>query len=127
MVREKPDADNSSQRGNTKIGTSKPIRKKRIKAPKGKLGVLLPGIGGAVSTTFVAGIEAIKAGIGRPIGSLTQLGSIRIGKRTEKKSPLIKELLPLYDIEDLVFYGWDPYPDNCYDAALNAGVLQHEL
>ncbi|NIP37702.1 MAG: inositol-3-phosphate synthase [Candidatus Dadabacteria bacterium] len=127
MVREKPDADNSSQRGNIKIVTSKSPRKKKIKAPKGKLGVLLPGIGGAVSTTFVAGVEAIKAGIGKPIGSLTQLGSIRIGKRTEKNSPLIKDLLPLYDIEDLVFYGWDPYPDNCYDAALNAGVLEQEL
>ncbi len=127
MVREKPGADNSSQRGNNKIATSKPKSKKRIKAPKGKLGVLLPGIGGAVSTTFVAGVEAIKAGIGKPIGSLTQLGSIRLGKRTEKQSPLIKDLVPLYDIEDLVFCGWDPYPENCYDAALNSGVLEQEL
>lgn len=127
MVKEKPDADNSSQRGNNKIATSKPKSKKSIKAPKGKLGVLLPGIGGAVSTTFVAGVEAIKAGIGKPIGSLTQLGSIRLGKRTEKQSPLIKDLVPLYDIEDLVFCGWDPYPENCYDAALNSGVLEQEL
>ena len=128
MVSEKPDAVNSSQRGNTRLSmTTKPKKKKNIIAPKGKLGVLLPGIGGAVSTTFIAGVEAIKAGIGKPIGSMTQLGSIRLGKRTDKTSPLIKDLIPLYDINDLVFYGWDIFSDNCYDAALNAGVLKSEL
>ena len=128
MVSEKPDAVNSTQRGNTRLSmTTKPKKKKNIIAPKGKLGVLLPGIGGAVSTTFIAGVEAIKAGIGKPIGSMTQLGSIRLGKRTDKTSPLIKDLIPLYDINDLVFYGWDIFSDNCYDAALNAGVLKSEL
>ncbi|MEW6144838.1 MAG: inositol-3-phosphate synthase [Thermodesulfobacteriota bacterium] len=95
--------------------------------PEGKLGVLIPGIGGAVSTTFIAGVEAIKRGLGKPIGSLTQLGRIRLGKRTEKKSPLIKEFIPLADLGDLVFAGWDIFPDNCYEAALKAGVLEKNL
>ena len=95
MVRGKPEGVNSSQRGNTRlISTTKPKRKKNIIAPKGKLGVLLPGIGGAVSTTFVAGVEAIKAGIGKPIGSMTQLGSIRLGKRTDKTIPAYKRFDP---------------------------------
>ncbi|HET7288973.1 MAG TPA: inositol-3-phosphate synthase [Thermodesulfobacteriota bacterium] len=95
--------------------------------PEGKLGVLIPGIGGAVSTTFIAGVEAIKKGLGKPIGSLTQLGRIRLGKRTEKKSPLIKEFLPLAELGDIVFGGWDIFPDNCYEAALKAGVLDKDL
>jgi len=98
-----------------------------IAPPKGKLGVLLPGMGGAVSTTFIAGVEAIKAGLGKPIGSLTQLGTIRIGKRTDKNSPLIKDFIPLSNIEDLVFAGWDIFPDNCYEAATKAGVLDKSL
>ncbi|OGE19534.1 MAG: inositol-3-phosphate synthase [Candidatus Dadabacteria bacterium RIFCSPHIGHO2_12_FULL_53_21] len=95
--------------------------------PEGKLGVLIPGIGGAVSTTFIAGVEAIKRGLGKPIGSLTQLGRIRLGKRTEKKSPLIKEFLPLAELKDIVFAGWDIFPDNCYEAAIKAGVLEKNL
>ncbi len=98
-----------------------------IPPPEGKLGVLIPGIGGAVSTTFIAGVEAIKRGLGKPIGSLTQLGRIRLGKRTEKKSPLIKEFLPLAELKDIVFGGWDIFPDNCYEAALKAGVLDKDL
>lgn len=101
--------------------------KNKITPPKGKLGVLLPGMGGAVSTTFIAGVEAIKSGLGKPIGSLTQLGTIRIGKRTEKKSPLIKDFMPLANINDLVFAGWDIFPDNCYEAAIKSGVLKKSL
>ncbi len=95
-----------------------------IKLPEGKLGVLLPGMGGAVSTTFIAGVEAIKRGVGKPIGSLTQMGKIRLGKRTDNNTPLIKELVPLAECDDLVFGGWDIFPDNCYEAARKAGVLQ---
>jgi myo-inositol-1-phosphate synthase len=102
-------------------------QKYNIAPPTGKLGVLLPGMGGAVSTTFIAGVEAIKSGLGKPIGSLTQLGTIRIGKRTEKKSPLIKDFIPLCDLEDLVFAGWDIFPDNSYEAATKAGVLDKSL
>ncbi len=102
-------------------------KERKIVSPEGKLGVLLPGMGGAVSTTFIAGIEAIKRGIGKPIGSLTQLGRIRLGKRTDKKSPLIKEFIPLADLNDIVFTGWDIFPDNCYEAALKAGVLEKSL
>jgi myo-inositol-1-phosphate synthase len=101
--------------------------RKIIPPPEGKLGVLIPGIGGAVSTTFIAGVEAIKRGLGKPIGSLTQLGRIRLGKRTEKKSPLIKEFIPLAELKDIVFGGWDIFPDNCYEAALKAGVLDKDL
>jgi myo-inositol-1-phosphate synthase len=110
-------------------GKKKPAskKKKKIAPPEGKLGVLIPGIGGAVSTTFIAGVEAIKKGLGKPIGSLTQLGRIRLGKRTEKKSPLIKEFLPLAELGDIVFGGWDIFPDNCYEAALKAGVLEKGL
>lgn len=89
--------------------------------------MLLPGMGGAVSTTFIAGVEAVKRGLGKPIGSLTQLGRIRLGKRTDKKSPLIKEFIPLAELSDIVFAGWDIFPDNCYEAALKAGVLDKDL
>lgn len=97
-----------------------------IEKPTGKLGVLLPGLG-AVATTFIAGIAAIKKGIALPIGSLTQLGTIRLGKRTEKRVPMIKDFIELADINDLVFGGWDIFPDNIYESALNAGVLRKEL
>jgi len=102
-------------------------KKFKITPPKGKLGVLIPGIGGAVSTSFIAGIEAFKKGLGEPVGSLSQMGTIRLGKRTSKKSPLIKDLLSLADIEDLEFFGWDVYPENCYKAAIKAGVLEESL
>ncbi|HWP93609.1 MAG TPA: inositol-3-phosphate synthase [Thermodesulfobacteriota bacterium] len=102
-------------------------RKARIVPPSGRLGVLLPGIGGAVSTTFIAGVEAIKRGLGKPIGSLTQMGTIRLGKRTEKRFPLIKDFIPLVNPDALVFGGWDIFSENCYDAALKAGVLDKNL
>jgi myo-inositol-1-phosphate synthase len=93
---------------------------------KGKLGVLLVGLG-AVSTTFIAGVEAIKRGLAEPIGSLTQMGAIRLGKRTENRNPLIKDFVPLAALEDIVFGAWDIFPDSAYDAALTAGVLEKEL
>ena len=94
-----------------------------IAPARGKLGVLLPGMG-AVSTTVIAGIELIKKGLGRPIGSLTQYGTIRLGKRTDNNSPLIKDFVPLAALEDLVFGCWDIFEDNCYEAALHAGVIE---
>src|SRR6476660_347023 len=103
--------------------SSKPTE---IASAKGKLGVMIPGMG-AVATTFVAGVEAIKKGIAQPIGSLTQMGTIRLGKRTDNRVPLIKDFLPLADLKDLVFGAWDIFPDSAYDAALNAGVLEKEL
>jgi myo-inositol-1-phosphate synthase len=97
-----------------------------IAPPDGKLGVLIPGIG-AVSTTFIAGVEAIKRGLAQPIGSLTQLATIRLGKRTDGRSPRIKDFVPLAGAEDLVFGGWDIYEDTAYEAALNAKVLDASL
>ena len=97
-----------------------------IEKPKGKLGVLLPGLG-AVATTFIAGVSAIRKGIAKPIGSLTQMGTIRLGKRTERRVPKIKDFIELSDLNDLVFAGWDIFTDNVYEAALNAGVLQKNL
>src|SRR5215475_4808145 len=94
----------------------------KIAAPKGKLGVLLPGMG-AVSTTFMAGVELVRKGKSQPVGSLTQLGTIRLGKRTDGKSPLIKKFVPLAGLEDLVFGGWDIFKDDAYQAASKAGVL----
>jgi len=92
----------------------------------GKLGILLVGLG-AVSTTFVAGVEAIRKGAAQPIGSLTQMGTIRLGKRTENRSPKIKDFVPLADLNDIVFGAWDIFPDSAYDAALHAGVLEKSL
>jgi myo-inositol-1-phosphate synthase len=97
-----------------------------IAPAKGKLGILLVGLG-AVSTTFIAGVEAIKKGIAEPIGSLTQMGTIRLGKRTDNRVPLIKELVPLADLNDLVFGAWDIFEDTAYEAAMHAGVLEKEL
>src|SRR5215467_6131728 len=91
-----------------------------IAEAKGKLGVLLVGLG-AVSTTFIAGVEAIRRGIASPIGSLTQMGTIRLGKRTEGRSPKIKEFVPLAELDDLVFGAWDIFEDSCYEAALHCG------
>jgi myo-inositol-1-phosphate synthase len=89
----------------------------------GKLGVMLVGLG-AVSTTFIAGVENVRRGTGLPIGSLTQMGTIRLGKRTEHRAPKIKEFLPLAELADLVFMAWDPIPDDAYTAAKKAGVLE---
>jgi len=97
-----------------------------IVEPKGKLGILIPGMG-AVATTFVAGVEAVRKGIAAPIGSLTQMGTIRLGKRTDGRSPKIKDFVPLANLDDLVFGGWDIFEDNMYDAARKAGVLEKDL
>src|SRR6266480_216101 len=97
----------------------------KIAPAKGKLGILLPGMG-AVSTTFMAGVELIRRNKACPIGSLTQMGTIRLGKRTEGRSPLIKKFVPLADPKDLVFGGWDIFKDNAYQAAAKAGVLSSE-
>src|SRR5256884_4325277 len=104
-----------------------PVKKGAQIAPaKGKLGVLLVGLG-AVSTTFIAGVEAIKEGLAEPIGSLTQMGTIRWGKRTDNRGPKIKDFLPLANLKDLVFGAWDIFPDSAYDAAMHAGVLEKDL
>ena len=97
-----------------------------IAAAKGKLGILIVGLG-AVATTFVAGVEAVRKGIAAPIGSLTQMGTIRLGKRTDGRSPLIKDFVPLADLDDLVFGGWDIFNDSAYEAAANAKVLEKDL
>src|SRR5512141_2162884 len=93
---------------------------------EGKLGILLVGLG-AVSTTLVAGVEAIKRGISQPVGSLTQMGTIRLGKRTENRSPKIKDFVPLASLDDIVFGAWDIFYDNAFEAATNAGVLDKDL
>lgn len=94
-----------------------------IAPANGKLGILLVGLG-AVSTTFVAGVEAIRKGEAKPIGSLTQMGTIRLGKRTENRAPMIKDFVPLADLNDIVFGAWDIFSDSAYEAALHAGVLE---
>src|SRR5438874_2207548 len=94
-----------------------------VKPAQGKLGILLPGMG-AVATTFIAGVQAIRRGLGKPIGSLTQLGHIRLGKRTDNKSPAIRDYVSLAKLDDIVFGGWDIFPDNAYQAAVRAGVLE---
>jgi myo-inositol-1-phosphate synthase len=93
---------------------------------EGKLGVLTPGIG-AVSTTFMAGVEAVRRGLAQPIGSLTQLATIRLGKRTDGRSPMIKDFVPLAGLDDLCFGGWDIYEDTAYESAANAKVLENSL
>jgi myo-inositol-1-phosphate synthase len=93
-----------------------------IQPAEGKLGILLPGMG-AVATTFVGGVEAVRRGLSKPIGSLTQMGTVRLGKRTDNRSPAIKDFVPLAGLQDLVFGGWDIYPDSAYEAARKAGVL----
>ena len=97
-----------------------------IKPAGGKLGVLLVGLG-AVSSTFIAGVEHIRRGTGQPVGSVTQLATIRLGKRSDKRHPLVRDFVPLADLDQLVFGAWDPIPDNAYDAAVKGGVLdRHE-
>ena len=98
----------------------------KIAPAKGKLGILTPGMG-AVSTTFMAGVEAVKKGLGEPIGSLTQLGTVRLGKRTDNQTPKIKDFVPLAGLNQLVFGGWDIFEDSAYEAAAHAQVLKPEL
>ena len=97
-----------------------------IAPARGKLGVLLVGLG-AVSTTTIAGVLAIRNGFAKPIGSLTQMGTVRLGKRTENRSPKISEVVPLAGLDDLVFGGWDIFEDDCYEAAKTAGVLESSM
>src|SRR5512140_862776 len=85
-----------------------------ITPAKGKLGVMIPGMG-AVATTFVAGVEAVRRGLAKPIGSVTQMATVRLGKRTEGRSPMIKDFVPLAGLNDLVIGGWDIFEDNVYD------------
>src|SRR6202044_3959559 len=96
-----------------------------IQPANGKLGVMLVGMG-AVATTLIAGVEAVRKGIAKPIGSLTQMGTIRLGKRTDQRSPLIKDFVPLADLNDVVFTGWDIFADNVYEAASHARVLDKD-
>jgi myo-inositol-1-phosphate synthase len=98
----------------------------KIAPAKGKLGVMVVGLG-AVSTTLIAGVEAVRRGLAKPIGSLTQMGTIRLGKRTEKNSPKIKDFVPLADLNDVVFTGWDIFEDDVYTSAAHAKVLDKDL
>jgi myo-inositol-1-phosphate synthase len=98
----------------------------KIEKADGKLGIMLVGLG-AVSTTTIAGVIAIRRGLAKPIGSLTQMGTIRLGKRTEANSPRIKDFVPLASLDAIVFGGWDLFDENCYEAARTAGVLEKEL
>jgi myo-inositol-1-phosphate synthase len=98
----------------------------KITPARGKLGVMIPGMG-AVATTFIAGVEAIRKGIAEPIGSLTQMGTIRLGKRTDGRSPKIKKFVPLAGLDDLVFTGWDIFEEDAYESAIHAGVLEKDL
>src|SRR5207302_10252606 len=111
-------ADSSSNGSKKQVGSIAPA--------KGKLGIMIPGMG-AVATTVMAGVEAIRKGIAEPIGSLTQMGTIRLGKRTEGRSPKIKEFVPLAGLKDLVFTGWDIFEDDAYESAVHAGVLEKDL
>ena len=109
-------ADRSSSEG----------RQTAVEPAKGKLGVMVVGLG-AVATTFIAGVEAVRRGIAKPIGSLTQMGTIRLGKRTDNNSPRIKDFVPLADLNDVVFTGWDIFEDNVYESAAHAKVLDKDL
>jgi len=110
----------SEQEGGQKTAGFEPV------APaKGKLGVMVIGLG-AVATTMIAGVEAVRRGLAKPIGSLTQMGTIRLGKRTDAKSPLIREFVPLADLNDVVFTGWDIFEDNVYESAAHAKVLDEK-
>jgi len=97
----------------------------KVQPATGKLGVMVVGLG-AVATTMIAGVEAVRQGLAKPVGSLTQMGTIRLGKRTDNKSPLIKDFVPLADLKDVVFTGWDIFKDNVYESAVHAAVLDKE-
>ena len=100
---------------------------KKPRAPaSGKLAVLLPGLG-AVGTTLIAGVEAVRRGLAKPIGSLTQMGTVRLGKRTERRAPFIKDLVPLAALDDVCFGAWDVFPDDAYESACHARVLEPSL
>ncbi len=113
-------ADRSSS-----VGSKSPSATK-IAPATGKLGVMVVGLG-AVATTMIAGVEAVRRGLAKPIGSLTQMGTIRLGKRTDNNSPLLRNFVPLADIDDVVFTGWDIFEDNVYESAAHAKVLDKEI
>jgi myo-inositol-1-phosphate synthase len=102
------------------------MKKTSIAPATGRLAVLMPGLG-AVATTLIAGVEAVRRGLAKPIGSVTQLGRVRLGKRTDARSPLVKELVPIAPLEALRFGGWDVFPDSAYDSAAHAKVLEPDL
>jgi myo-inositol-1-phosphate synthase len=106
-------------------GSPAPTPRVNVRPATGKLGVLTPGLG-AVATTFIAGVESVRRGLSQPIGSLTQMSTIRFGKRTERRAPLIREFVPLTDLSDIVFGAWDPIADDAYTAARKAGVLDEK-
>src|ERR1700684_4261759 len=93
-----------------------------IQPANGKLGIMIPGMG-SVATTLVAGVEAVRKGIAKPIGSLTQMATIRLGKRTDGNSPLIRDFVPLAKLDNLCFTGWDIFPGNMFEAGRNAHAL----
>ncbi len=99
------------------------FERKEVEPADGKLGVLLVGLG-AVATTYVAGVENVRRGQATPVGSLAELSTIRLVKRTEQRSPRIREFVPLTDLNDIVFGAWDPIPDDAYDSCKVAGVLE---
>src|ERR1041384_1738230 len=94
-----------------------------IEKAEGKLGILIPGLG-AVATTLIAGVEAVKKNLAQPVGSLNKMGNIRLGKRTENRYPAIKDFVPLANLNDIVFGGWDVYSDNVFEAAMKAKVIE---
>ena len=96
-----------------------------IAPAKGKLGIMIPGMG-AVATTLIAGVEAVRKGMAKPIGSVTQMGTVRLGKRTDNRTPLVKDFVSLAPLEDLVFTGWDIFPGTMYEAAKTAKVLEKD-
>ena len=97
-----------------------------VQKATGKLGILLPGLG-AVATTFIAGVFAARRGLQKPIGSMAELGTIRLGKRTDNNTPKIRDFVSLATLDDICFGGWDIFPDNCFEAATRAGVLEKDL
>src|SRR6185437_5369917 len=111
---------NRETSANSSAGTAK------IQPATGKLGVMVVGLG-AVATTLIAGVEAVRKGLAKPIGSVTQMGTVRLGKRTEGRSPLMKDFVPIADLNDVVFTGWDIFSDNMFQAASTAKVLDKEL
>jgi myo-inositol-1-phosphate synthase len=115
------DQETSYVQGSSSEGTGS--SRNAVRPATGRLGVLTPGLG-AVATTFIAGVESVRRGLSQPIGSLTQMATVRLGKRTEKRSPLIREFVPLAGLDDITFGAWDPIPDDAYTAAKKAGVLE---
>jgi len=118
----------AAKRAAAKKTTTKKSKSKGLaSAPKGKLGILTPGMG-AVATTFIAGVMAVNKGLANPVGSLTQMGRMRIGKRTaKKKMPYMSKVVPLQDLSKVAFGGWDIFKDNMYEAAVHANVLEPAL